>query len=78
MGTHKQCLAGALLISTQNICFCGEIRKIFIRYLLLSRAMMNWIPVNVGFKPNHALRCGVLTGCPNWLPTWVLLIHKRS
>ena len=27
MGTHWKCLIKALLISTNNICFCEEIRK---------------------------------------------------
>ena len=28
VGTHQRCLTEALLMSTQNICFYGEIRKI--------------------------------------------------
>ena len=39
MSTHIICFAEALLISTHNICFCGEIRKIFIGYPPLSRPM---------------------------------------
>ena len=30
VGTHKKCLNEALLMSTYNICFPGEIRKISI------------------------------------------------
>ena len=39
MGTHKKRLAEALLMSTHNICFLGEIRKIFTGYPPLSRHM---------------------------------------
>ena len=39
VGTHSKRLAEALLMSTHNICFCGEIRKILCGYLLLTVAM---------------------------------------
>ena len=39
VGTHQKRLAEALLMSTHNICFCQEIRKILCGYLLLSVAM---------------------------------------
>ena len=39
VGTHKKCLAQALLMSTHNICFHGEIRKILCGYPLLTVAM---------------------------------------
>ena len=35
VGTHKKRLTGALLMSTHNICFCGELRKIFCGYSYL-------------------------------------------
>ena len=31
-GTHKKCLAEALLLSTHNISFCGQIQKLFHTY----------------------------------------------
>ena len=40
MGTHYKRLTEALLMSTHNICFCGEIRKILCGYPLLSVAMI--------------------------------------
>ena len=43
VGTHQKHLAEALLLSTHNICFCGEIRKIFTRYPPLSRPMYKYI-----------------------------------
>ena len=39
VGTHYKHLAEALLMSTHNVCFCGEIRKILCGYSLLSVAM---------------------------------------
>ena len=42
VGTHLKCLTEALLMSTHNLCFCGEIRKILIWYSLLSRHMLYW------------------------------------
>ena len=32
VGTHQKCLAEALLISTHNICFCEEIRKMSVPF----------------------------------------------
>ena len=37
VGTHQKHPGEALLMSTHNICFCGEIRQIFAWYPLLSR-----------------------------------------
>ena len=43
VGTHLKCLTEALQMSTCNICFCGEIRKIFSWCLLVSGTMlMTW------------------------------------
>ena len=39
VGTHLKRLVEALLMSTHNICFHGEIRKILCGYSLLSVAM---------------------------------------
>ena len=39
VGTHQKCLGEALLMSTHNICFHGEIIKLFTSYILLSRAI---------------------------------------
>ena len=41
VGTHLKRLAEALLMSTHNMCFRGEIRKILCGYTLLSVAMLN-------------------------------------
>ena len=40
LGTYLCSLTEALLMSTHNICFCEEIRKIFTWYPLLSRPML--------------------------------------
>ena len=40
VGTHKKRLTEALLMSTHNVCFHGEIRKILCEYPLLSVAMI--------------------------------------
>ena len=42
VGTHQKCLSEGLLMSTHNICFRGEIRKILCGYPLLSVAMDLW------------------------------------
>ena len=39
MGIHLSCLSEALLMSTQSIYFCGEVRKIFVWIFLLSGGM---------------------------------------
>ena len=38
-------------MSTHNICFCGEIRKILFLTLLVSRALqvMEFLPYNMGY-----------------------------
>ena len=54
VGTHWKRLSKALLMSTHNICFHGEIRKIFTWYPLLSRPMHGWL--------NHASFCPFV--CP--------------
>ena len=51
----SKCLAEALLMSTHNICFCREIRKLLSWYPLLSRPMWGVWVVNT---PNF--RSGVL------------------
>ena len=38
MGAHENCLREAILVSTQNIYFCGEIRNISIVKVMLSGA----------------------------------------
>ena len=38
-GIHLKCLAEALQMNTNNICFHGKIRKIFSQYPFLSGAM---------------------------------------
>ena len=43
VGTHQKHLGEALLMSTHNICFRGEIRKIITWYALLSRPMKEMI-----------------------------------
>ena len=40
VGTHLKRLTEALLMSTHNICFCREVRKILYGYPLLSVAMV--------------------------------------
>ena len=47
VSTHKNCLNEALLMSTHNICFRKDIRKIFIWIFLLSGAMQNALCVGI-------------------------------
>ena len=42
VGTHQKCLTEALLMSTHNICFHGDIRKLLCGYPLLFGAMLIW------------------------------------
>ena len=53
MSTHKKCLAEALLMSTHNICFRGEIRKIFTGYPPLARPMRSSVLVLLSSRNIH-------------------------
>ena len=54
VGTHKKRLAEVLLMSTHNICFHGEIKKILCGYPLLSVAIKPWTYIYhyTKYKPN--------------------------
>ena len=39
LGAQKNCLIKTVLLSTHNICFGGEVRKIFFKYTILSRGL---------------------------------------
>ena len=39
-GCSKNCLNETVLLSTHNICFCIEIRKLFICYALLTKGLI--------------------------------------
>ena len=43
MGTHTQCLTQEFFMTIHNICFCGEIKNIYLNYPipLLSRAIIS-------------------------------------
>ena len=42
-----------LLMSTHNICFYGDIRKLLTEYTRLSGAMMHWWSLSIQWKPRH-------------------------
>ena len=56
--SSEKCFDEALLTSTHNVCFRGEIRKILCGYPLLSVAMHNYVKHPAG---NH------VTGYEKWI-----------
>ena len=64
-GFLNKCLIKALPMSTYNICFHGEIKKIFIRYAFLSGAMsstgkpMLWEPIINALATPQKHTCGL-------------------
>ena len=45
MGGQKNCLNETVLLSTYNICFDWEIRKLFFNYSLLSKSLQNVVKI---------------------------------
>ena len=43
LGAQKNCLIETVLLSTHNICFGGEIRKIIFQYALLSGGLRDML-----------------------------------
>ena len=42
MGAQKNCLNEMVLLSTHNICFGWEIRKLFFRHALLTKGLLSY------------------------------------
>ena len=73
VGTHLKGLIEALLMSTHNICFRGEMRTVFTWYPLLSIAMQH-VLFQLGVEPHHGV--GILGfNSPEWFITYLAGIH---
>ena len=64
MGAQKNRLIETVLLSTHNICFGREIRKLFFCYILLTKGLST-LPHNQKFR----LKLTIKLGCTVWCST---------
>ena len=78
-GTHQKCLIDMFLMSTHNICFCGEIRQILYGYSFLSGAMTmrNFLSFYAATQKLSYLITTLSSHPAMWIPTQ-LSSHKHK